>query len=206
VFAGRGLPIHWSLPRREVDLHDARGAAEIVGELLGISPLTFTSDRISYLEPGSALQLSASGVRIGMVGAIAQAILQRFEIDRPVFGGELDLAEVRRLPSNDRRYRPLPRFPAVRRDLALVVGSRVTFEAIEQVVRNSGSVPIADVQVFDRYRGHGIPKGCVSVAIQIVFQHSDRTLSANEVQAAQDDIVAKLERTLDARLRGAEQR
>ncbi len=206
VFAGRGLPIHWSLPRREVDLHDARGAAEIVAELLGISPLTFTSDRIPYLEPGSALQLSASGVRIGVVGAIAHAILQRFEIARPVFGGELDLAEVRRLPSGDRRYRPLPRFPAVRRDLALVVGSGVTFEAIEQVVRGSGSVPITDIQVFDRYRGRGIPKGCVSVAIQIVFQHSDRTLSANEVQAAQDAIVASLERTLEARLRGAEQR
>jgi phenylalanyl-tRNA synthetase beta subunit len=60
--------------------------------------------------------------------------------------------------------------------------------------------------VFDRYRGRDIPKGCVSVAIHIIFQHSDRTLSANEVQAAQDAIVADLERTLDARLRGAEQR
>jgi phenylalanyl-tRNA synthetase beta chain len=205
VFAGRGLPIHWSLPRREVDLHDARGAAELAGDLLGLSRLTFASDKIPYLEPGSALQLSVAGVRIGVVGAIAHAILQRFEIDRPVFGGEIDLEEVRRLPARDRRYRPLPRFPAVRRDLALVVGSGVTFESIEQVVRKAGSVPIADVQVFDRYRGRGIPKGCVSVAIQIVFQHSDRTLSTDEVQAAQDAIVAELGRTLDARLRGAEQ-
>jgi len=90
----------------------------------------------------------------------------------------------------------------VRRDLALVVGSGVTFEAIEQVVRRTGSVPITDVQVFDRYRGRGIPQGCVGVGIQIVFQHPDRTLSAEEVQEAQDAIVAELGRTLEARLRG----
>lgn len=204
VFAGRGLPIHWSIPRREVDLHDARGAAELLGEIFAFSSLTFASDKIPSMEGGSALRVQVGGATIGVVGAIAHAILQRFEIDRPVFAGEIDLEEVRRLPARDRRYRPLPRFPAVRRDLALVVGSGVTFESIEQVVRKAGSVPIADVQVFDRYRGRGIPKGCVSVAIQIVFQHSDRTLSTDEVQAAQDAIVAELGRTLDARLRGAD--
>lgn len=205
VFAGRGLPVHWSMPRREVDLHDARGAAELAGERLGISPLHFASDKMPFLATGSALRVSASGTAIGVVGAFAEAVLQRFDIDRPVFGGELDLTEVLRLPAGDRLFRPLPRFPAVRRDLALVVGSGVTFESIEKVVRGAGNVPIADVQVFDRYRGRGIPGGCVSVAIQIVFQHPDRTLSTDEVQEAQDAIVVELGRSLDARLRGAEQ-
>ena len=203
VFAGRGLPVHWSLPRREVDLHDARGAAELAGELLGFSRLSFASDKIPYLENGRALRFCAADIRIGVVGEVAHRLLRRFEIDHPVFAGEIDLSEVLRLPAGDRRYRPLPRFPAVRRDLALVVGSGVTFEAIEQVVRRTGSVPITDVQVFDRYRGRGIPQGCVGVGIQIVFQHPDRTLSAEEVQEAQDAIVAGLGRTLEARLRGA---
>jgi len=167
--------------------------------------LTFASDKIPFMESGCALRLSASGVRIGVVGSIAGTHLKRFEIDGPVFGGEIDLTEAIQLPREARLYRPLPRFPAVRRDLALVVGTDVTFESIERVVRGAGSVPIADIQVFDRYRGRGIPKGCVSVAIQIVFQHSERTLSAEEVQAAQDAIVNALGRTLNARLRGAEQ-
>jgi phenylalanyl-tRNA synthetase beta chain len=204
VFAGRGLPLHWSLPRREADLYDARGAAELVGELLGISPLAFASDRIASLEPGSALRIEARGSRIGMVGAIARGILERFGIERPVFGGEIDLEEAGRLPAADRRFRPPPRFPAVRRDLALVVKDGVTFEAIERVIRRTGDVPVGDVQAFDRYRGGGIPKGWVGVAVQIVFQHADRTLAAGEVQAAQDAIVAELGRALGARLRGAD--
>jgi len=90
----------------------------------------------------------------------------------------------------------------VRRDLALVVGRGVTFEEIEAVVRSAATLPVASVEVFDRYRGPGVPDDSVSLAIEIVFLHPDRTLAAEEVQAAQDSIVRALGRDLGARLRG----
>jgi phenylalanyl-tRNA synthetase beta chain len=202
VLAGRGLPIHWSLPRRDVDLHDARGAAEQVGLLLALSPLSFSSDTIPYLEGGRALRVSRAGRGLGVVGEVARLILGRYGIERPVFAGELDLGALLALPAEERRYRPIARTPAVRRDLALIVGDGVPYETIERAVRAAARLPIAEVQLFDRYRGPGIPEGSASLAIQIVFQHPERTLETEEVQAAVEGIVGALRREVGARLRG----
>lgn len=203
VMAGRGLPAHWSTPRREVDLYDARGAFELAADRLGISRLTFSSDRIPFLEEGRALRVSRGDVALGHLGEVTPAVLQRYGIDRPVFAGEAGLEALCAVPSGERRYVPLPRFPAVRRDLAFIVDEGVRFEAIERTVRGAASLPIAEVQAFDRYRGPGVPEGCVSLAIQVVFQHPDRTLLAEEIQEAQEAIVAALRGELGARLRGA---
>jgi phenylalanyl-tRNA synthetase beta chain len=202
VLSGCGLPVHWSLPRREVGFYDARGAAELLLDLLGISTPTFSSDRISYLAPGGSLGVTSGGQPLGVVGEIARPVLDRYGIDGSVFGGHFDLAALQRAPVVERRHRALPRYPAVRRDLALIVNRQVTFDMIERVVRASGSVPIAEVQVFDLYHGSGVPEGCVSVAIQVVFQHRERTLETEEVQAAQEAIVTELDAQLGARLRG----
>jgi phenylalanyl-tRNA synthetase beta chain len=202
VVAGRGVPAHWNLPARDVDLYDAKGAVELLAELLGISPLAFSSDRMPFLAQGRALRVARDGRPLGIVGELAPHALERYGIERPAFGGELAIAALLGERRAERRYRPLPRYPAVRRDLALVVGDGVTFEAIERVIRQAATLPVAAVRVFDRYRGAGIPEGRVSVAVQVVFQHPERTLSAEEVQSAQDAIVEALGRTVGARLRG----
>ncbi len=202
VLAGRGLPAHWSLPRREADLYDARGAIDLLADLLGLSSLAVSSDRIGFLESGRSLRAGAGGRTFGVLGEMAGPVLARYEIERPVFGGEIDLGALREIPCDERRYRPLPRSPAVRRDLAIVVATSVTFEAIERVVRSSATLPIAGVEAFDRYRGPGVPEGCVSLAIQVTFQHPERTLAAEEVQASLEAIVGALGRELGARLRG----
>ncbi|PYS94844.1 MAG: hypothetical protein DMF50_11295 [Acidobacteria bacterium] len=98
------------------------------------------------------------------MGEVARAGRERCGLERAVFGAEIDLGALMAAPRAERRFRPLPRFPAVRRDLALVIGREVRFEAIERVVRSVDSLPIADVQVFDRYAGAGIPAGQVGLA------------------------------------------
>jgi phenylalanyl-tRNA synthetase beta chain len=203
VFAGRGLPVHWSLPRREADLYDARGAAEQIGAFLALSPLTFSSDTIPFLEGGRALRVAADGRPLGVAGEVARVIRERYGIGRPVFAGELDLGALQEAPAPERRYHPVPRTPSVRRDLALVLGDGVPYAAVETTVRRVAGLPLAEVQVFDRYRGPGVPAGSASLAIQIVFQHPERTLQAEEVQAAVEAIVQALRRDLGARLRGA---
>ncbi len=203
VLAGRGVPAHWSLPARDVDLYDAKGAVELLAELLGLSPLTFSSDRMPFLAEGRALlALARDGRPLGIVGELARHALERYGIERPVYGGELDLTALTTARRAERRYRALPRHPAVRRDLALVVGDGVAFEAIERVIRESATLPVVAVRAFDRYRGAGIPDGQVSVAVQVVFQHPERTLAAEEVQSAQEAIVEALARAVGARLRG----
>lgn len=204
VLAGRGAPVHWSLPRRDVDLYDARGAVELVADLAGVVPLAFSSDRIPFLEAGRALRVTGAGRPLGWVGEIRRPILARHGIEAAVFGGEIDLDDLAAGDGSVRTYRPLPKYPAARRDLAIVTAPGTTFGAIDQAVRGASRLPIAEVQVFDLYRGPGVPAGCASLAIQIVFQHPERTLTAEEVQESVESITATLGRELGAKLRGME--
>jgi len=201
VLAGRGLPEHWSLPRREVDLYDARGAVELLAERLGIPSLRFASDRITYDPPIVGLRVLAGASEIGVLGEVAPPVLRRFDVDGRAFAFELDLEALRGAATEERKFTSLPRFPAVRRDLSLVVDETTGVEEIEGVVRSAARLPIGGIQVFDRYRGPGVPGDRASVAVQIVFQHADRTLEAAEVQAALERIVAALRDRLGAILR-----
>ncbi len=204
VAAGRGLPVHWSLPRRDADLFDARGALESFAERAGVTALAFSSDRIPWLAEGRAMRARRDGRPFGVFGEFDRRVLERYGIDRPVFGGEADLETLLAGGRPVRRFRPLPRTPAVRRDLALLVGAGVGFEAIETTIRAACPLPVSEIEAFDLYRGPGVPEGRTSLALQIVFQHPERTLTSTEVQAAMEAIVLALERTHDARMRGRE--
>jgi phenylalanyl-tRNA synthetase beta chain len=202
VLAGRAASSHWNPGWRDVDLSDARGAVESLAAALGVRELGIASDRIARSGGMEALMVVAAGTDAGRVGVVAAPVARRFGIDRAVFAFEVDLAILAAGAGAGGSFRPLPRHPAVRRDLALVVPESVTFDAITAVVRRASTLPIADLQVFDRFRGRGLPQGAASLAIQVQFQHPDRTLEADEVQAAQEAIVASLARSLQARLRG----
>jgi phenylalanyl-tRNA synthetase beta chain len=200
VVAGLSPASHWSTGWREADLFDARGAAEALLDAMGDSRLRFASDRIA---PGAALAgpaIEADGRACGRVGEVDPAVLRRFDIDRPVFAFEMDLQAWLDAPAASRTFRPLPRVPSVRRDLALVVPDRMTIDQLEEAMRRASPLPVTAIEVFDRYRGKGVPPGHASVALQLVFQ-AERTLEAEAVQKAIEAIVAEAERQ-GARLRG----
>jgi phenylalanyl-tRNA synthetase beta chain len=204
VFAGQAPGAHWSVAPRLSDLFDARGAFELLAGALTLSPLQFASDRIPAPGALAGLKVEAGGALLGRVGEVSAAACRRYELEVPVFALELDLGPVLETTAAERRFRPLPRVPGVRRDLAIVVGEAVTVDAIEETVKGASPLPIAGLVVFDRYRGRGVPDGSASVALQIHFQHPERTLEAAEVQAAHAAIVAALGERLGARLRGPE--
>ena len=201
AIAGRAQDSHWSGGFRDADLYDARGAVEQLAASLGVLSLRLTSDRIPAGAAVRGLSVGIGGAAAGIVGEVEPAALRRFEIDRPVFVFEIDLAPLGAARPGDAVYRALPRFPAVRRDLALVVPESVTVDAIETVVGEASPLPITEVRVFDRFRGAGLPPGTAGVAIQVTFQHPDRTLSTEEVQAAQAAVVAALDGRLGVALR-----
>src|SRR5207245_3730841 len=128
---------------------------------------------------------------------------ERFGIERPTFGGELDLAGIEAFRETTRRYRPLARYPSVRRDLAIVTVPGTTFEAIERTIRRHSALPVVEVLAFDLYTGPGVPPGCRSRAVQVVLQHPENTLLAQEVQESLDAITGALRRELNVELRGA---
>jgi len=183
---------------------DARGAVELLGDLPGVSPLAFSSDEFRSWRRGARFRSGARGASWASSARSGRSLLERYGIDQAVFGGEIELAELERRQGTVRRYRPLPGYPPVRRDLAIVTGPGTTFEAIERTIRAHSAVPVAEVQAFDLYRGRGVPDGCASLGVQVVFQHPERTLLAREVQESIEAITGALRRELRIELRGVD--
>jgi phenylalanyl-tRNA synthetase beta chain len=202
VLAGRAPSDHWSSGPREVDIFDAKGMVELLARMTGDLTPRFSSARIAADGVVRGLEIEAGGKTVGVVGEIAPDVLREFGVDRRVFAFEVDLEALAGPAAGPTEYRSLPRHPAVRRDLALIAPERCTVDEIEALIRASSPLPIAEIEVFDRFRGAGLAKGTCSIALQLVFQHPERTLAAEEVQAAQDAIVAALAERLGLRLRG----
>ncbi|MFB3818206.1 MAG: phenylalanine--tRNA ligase subunit beta, partial [Candidatus Methylomirabilales bacterium] len=115
---------------------------------------------------------------------------------------ELDLEAILRAVPPSFRLAAVPRFPPALQDLAVVVDEAVSAAAVLETVRAAGGPLLADVRVFDVYRGAPVPEGRKSLALSLLFQAPDRTLTDAEVEAAKAQVLAALADRLQARLRG----
>jgi phenylalanyl-tRNA synthetase beta chain len=190
---------HWSLPPRSVDFFDAKGVVERLCEALGVAP-SFEPLRLRYLVPGQAASVLIDGERLGIVGQIAPALLDRAGAPRQdaVFGAELNLDAVARMRQPAAEYvQPLPRHPSVVRDLSIVVPDALPAAIIRGTIQTAGdgqAAPLVAVTFFDRYQGKGVPEGSISISVRLTFQAPDRTLTDSEVQTSFDTILSALVR------------
>ena len=136
------------------------------------------------------------------MGEVHATVLERFEIDSsPVALFEVDLAAlIEALPQETTQYAVLPRYPGAYRDLAVVLDRDVTAASVQRIIERHPLV--AQATLFDVYEGAGVPDGKRSLAYRVLLQHTERTLSGDEVDKAQADILAGLEREVGAQLRG----
>jgi phenylalanyl-tRNA synthetase beta chain len=104
---------------------------------------------------------------------------------------DLDAADAVALPG-DVRVTPLPRYPSVTRDVAVLVSDTLPAADLRATIRRAAPATLADVREFDRYQGKGVPDGKVSLALRLTFRAADRTLTDGEIQAAMDAIVGSL--------------
>ena len=154
-----------------------------------------------WLHPGAAGELRRGDTVLCRLGELHPEVARAFELDahRAVF--ELDLTACLALAPEPPRYREPSPYPAVRRDLAVLLDrSQPAGEVLEAIRRTAGSV-LACADIFDRYEGKGVPEGKVSVAFRLVFQRGDRTLQDTEVGKTIERVVAMLGQRFAAELR-----
>jgi phenylalanyl-tRNA synthetase beta chain len=194
----------WGRPGEErLDFFDAKGAAEAVFATLGVAAAFAPTESFGLL-PGHTAAILAGGDEIGVVAQVHPDTAAAFDIAGPVFLLEVWLEDlVRALPARP-SYLPPSRFPEVRQDLALLVASDVPAGRVLEIVRShrSGGVRVAG-EVFDDYRGPGVPAGKKSLALGIRYQAMDRTLTDEDVERIQGGLLKRLEKELGATLRGA---
>jgi phenylalanyl-tRNA synthetase beta chain len=188
---GTRLPEQWGvagLKGEKVDFFDAKGDLErIVGDLA----LEFRAGTHPACHPGRCAVVSHAGRPLGVVGELHPRLQQRYELDTaPVF---FEVLAEPLLEGEFPRFRGVSRMPVVRRDLAFTVADATPVGDLLAAVR--GGVPgwVREVEVFDQYRGKGVEPGKKSLALRIVMQDTDRTLTDSEVE----DVVASIREQLD---------
>ncbi len=201
VIAGRRSPPGWATGSEAADFYDAKAAVSSVLEGLGIEA-RWKAPAGSWLHPRlSAVLFARDGEDVlGEVGEIHPRVAAAFDLPRGVLAFRLSLDALTRRMRLVPQYQPIPRLPAVLRDLAVVVADAVTAEAVEVAIREEPLVE--SVTLFDVYKGAPLPPDRKNLAFAISYRAPDRTLTDAEADAAHARIVKRLGEKLGAELRG----
>jgi phenylalanyl-tRNA synthetase beta chain len=192
----------WQSANARVDFYDVKGAVEAIADNLRLPPLAFDPVQdISHLHPGRAAVISLGDARIGRAGQLHPAIAANYKFKQPVFVAELDFREMLDAAQVEVRYRPLPKYPTVVRDLALLIETGASFAKIERAILDLNIPELTGVRLFDLYAGKELPAGKHSIALSLRYRAADRTLTDEEVNAAHERVVRKLTGEFDAEVR-----
>jgi phenylalanyl-tRNA synthetase beta chain len=197
---GSGL---WNDPARESDFWDIKGAAELIGETLGLA-LSFSSEGElpPFYDPAQAALIGHDGRPMGHIGRLSDACVQKLglkEAGGSVFAFELLVDGLE--PEKREPFRPWSNYPGVTRDLAVVLDRKIAASEVVAALRESDRWPLAGVVVFDLYQGDRIPAGRKSLALRLFFQDSARTLTDELVNGYFGSMVETLADRFKAELR-----
>ncbi len=181
-----------------------RAYVEGIFGVLGIaSQVQMTpSDDMADIFGASLAVKTRSGKLLGHLGVLQSALLRRFDIDRDVFYAELDWSAVCALAAKQSvTFAALPKTQPVRRDLALLLDSAVTFDSVREVVEKSERKLLQGVELFDVYEGKNLPAGKKSYAIALTLQDPEKTLQDKQIDAVMTKVINNLKQQLGAELR-----
>ncbi|MCK5589403.1 MAG: phenylalanine--tRNA ligase subunit beta, partial [Dehalococcoidales bacterium] len=198
MLSGAKSDLSWKGEKGEFDFFDAKGMAENLLRGLGLIA-EFKPGSDQNLSPAESAEIISEGDRIGVLGILHPKMTQAFELDGVVYLIEIDVEKLLIMSSGQKRYIPIYRFPAVSRDIALIVDEQTSYQQVESIIR---SFPlVTEVTLFDFYTGEQIPQGKKSFAIRVVYQSPDHTLTDEEVNQIQQDMLDKLNQELGGSLR-----
>jgi phenylalanyl-tRNA synthetase beta chain len=174
--------------------YSLKGRIEELFRVVGIENAVYQKSTASYLQPGRAADVFASdGTQIGTFGELHPNVADSWKADGRIYIAELSFRAISDCRDTQKRFVPLPRFPAAERDLAVVVDSGMESEALKRVIESADAgVIVSDVRLFDTYSGVGILPGKKSLAFSFALRAEDHTLSEDEIKKAMDTILESL--------------
>ncbi|OUR74537.1 phenylalanine--tRNA ligase subunit beta [Methylophaga sp. 42_8_T64] len=193
VVCGSRYDEQWAEKQRPVDFFDVKADVEQLFSLAG-GDITFVAEQHPALHPGQTARVYKAGEAIGWIGALHPRLNKPLGLDGKVFVFELALTAT--LAAQVPSFEPLSRFPALRRDLALLADEKVTAGEIERCLNSIDSDILKSIQLFDVYTGDGVELGKKSIAIAFNIQHAERTLTDEDVDALMQTVTDKLDQQL----------
>ena len=189
----------------DMDFYAMKGAIEAILKDIRAKDVHFEGPSgapsdASY-HPGRCATVWSGSDCIGVFGQIHPLVARNYGVDGELYCAELSFDELMNAKGPDPLYAPLPRFPAVTRDIAVVCGRDVTVGALEKCITRAGGKLLREVSLFDIYQGQGIPEDKKSVAFNLVLRSDEGTITAAQADEEVRDILAALESELGAVLR-----
>ncbi len=202
--AGRIAPRHWREPAREADLYDAKADALAALEAAGapIANIQASADPPQWYHPGRAGRLRLGPTELGHFGELHPDVLDAFEVKGPVAAFEVFVDAVRLPRAGRRPPLQLSVFQPVERDFAFIVDSDLPAETLLRAARSIDRKLVTEIRLFDVYAGKGLPQGKKSLAISVVLQPQDATLTDADIEAFSKRLVAQVEKATGGTLRG----
>lgn len=199
LWAGRRSASTWKAAWQPVEFLDLKGVVET---FLEKAAPRFEAAAHPLCRPGRCAAVLAGDRRLGLLGELQPALAAAFDLDLPVYIFDLDcqaLAEA--LEDRDRGFRPLPKFPPIERDLAVVLRAEAPAAQVVAQARAAAPELIEAVEIFDHYQGDQIPPGYKSLAFTVRLRSAERTLEDREASQVVEQILRRLAEIFDARLR-----
>lgn len=186
----------------DVDFYTIKGVCEMLFDGMHVEKVTYSADTTHpTFHPGRTAQIAANGKVIGIVGQIHPSVAKQFDISVPCYAAEIDFAKLFKQINRNIKYKQLPRFPAVTRDIAMLVDKTLPVAQLEDIMRHVAGKTLESIRLFDVYEGKQIPTDKKSVAYAISFRAADRSLTNEEINQVFDKIVNALQTQANAQLR-----
>ena len=201
LITGRRHPFGWNQSNEMVDFYDMKGIVEELFRAFSISGYTVEAGEHFALHPGKTALFKKGREVIATVGELHPAVAANFGIKQKVYLFEMDVETLMKYTAKNFHYESLPKYPAIARDLAIVVDESVAEGAIKTVIEKNGGKFFCGVTLFDVYTGEHVADGKKSLAFNLKFQSKDKTLTDEEADAGFNSILKAVEEKFQAELR-----
>jgi phenylalanyl-tRNA synthetase beta chain len=203
ALTGQRHPLFWSGDEREAkfDIYDLKGLIEEFFDQFGLRGHTCARRAASTALFLESATIHLGKFQLGEFGQLLPPLARQYDLRDAVLLAELNLDLLLARRNSAKAFRPLPAFPAIRRDVAMILPEPTTHEAILQVVKQTKPANLETVELFDVFRGKNVPPGQKSMAYAFTYRHAERTLTDAEVNAAHEKLVAQLKQRLLAMVR-----
>ena len=204
ALTGQRSPNFWSGGERDAkfDVSDLKGFVEDLLEQFGVRGVTFArrTERTAMFLESATIALGGK-LALGEMGQLSPVLAKKYDLRDAVFLAELSLDQLLARRNPAKSFKPLPQFPAIRRDVAMLVSEATTHEAVLQTVKKTKPASLEMVELFDVFRGKNVPEGQKSLAYAFTYRSPEKTLTDAEVNAAHMKIVEALKQSLGATVR-----
>ncbi|NLJ72949.1 MAG: phenylalanine--tRNA ligase subunit beta [Syntrophomonadaceae bacterium] len=191
IVSGQG-EINWLKHNVDYDFFYLKGILENLFFELGVSEYEFVAfNDVSY-HPGRNAKILIKGQKLGVIGEVHPTVLENFDIKQKASAFELDLDALYKLTTTKARLETITKYPAVERDIAIIIAKDITATRIVNDIKGNGTSLLKDVIVFDIYTGEQVPDGYKSVALKLKFQATEKTLTEGEVNEIVKNILSSL--------------